>query len=84
MLKGKNQDNEGSNNNSDINLVCEDYESLEVLTINFIRLDNKWVLDLGHTFHISLNEYWFTNLEECSLGKFLVKNDYECQVKRIG
>ncbi|KAH1081760.1 hypothetical protein J1N35_021521 [Gossypium stocksii] len=45
--------------------VVEDYNDDELLvtSVNNSKVNEEWILDLGCTFHMSLNRDWFTSYE---------------------
>ncbi|KAL8470418.1 hypothetical protein ACS0TY_033050 [Phlomoides rotata] len=75
---------EDGNGTADAAVAADGYDSAEVLAISPDRLDDKWVLDSGCTFHMCPNECWFKNLEKLDGESVLLGNGKSCKVKGIG
>ncbi|KAL8550371.1 hypothetical protein ACS0TY_008987 [Phlomoides rotata] len=83
-LKKNCPENENDNGTADAAVAADGYDSAEVLAISANRLDDKWVLDSGCTFHMCPNECWFKNLEKLNGESVLLGNGKSCKVKGIG
>lgn len=66
-----------------MDIASNGYESANVLVISETRSSEKWVLDLGCTFHITPNRSLFTTFQELDAARVLMGNNASCQVKEI-
>ncbi|KAG8497012.1 hypothetical protein CXB51_008232 [Gossypium anomalum] len=78
--KGKQPENSGEAD------VVEDYSDGELLvaSVNNSKVSNKWILDLGCTFHMSPNWDWFKTYEIVSEGVVLMGNNASCKITGVG
>ncbi|KAG8496956.1 hypothetical protein CXB51_008162 [Gossypium anomalum] len=78
--KGKQPENSGEAD------VVEDYSDGELLvaSVNNSKVSEEWILDSGCTFHMSLNQDWFTTYETVSEGVVLMGNNASCKIASVG
>ncbi|KAG8482610.1 hypothetical protein CXB51_024194 [Gossypium anomalum] len=78
--KGKQPENSGEAD------VVEDYSNGELLvsSVNDSKVSEEWILNLGCTFHMSLNRDWFTTHEIVSEGVVLMGNNASCKIAGVG
>ncbi|KAG8482771.1 hypothetical protein CXB51_024179 [Gossypium anomalum] len=80
-----NQKGKQPENSSEADVV-EDYSDGELLvaSVNDYKVSEKWILDSGCTFHMSLNRDWFTTYETVSEGVVLMGNNTSCKIAGVG
>ncbi|KHN13665.1 Retrovirus-related Pol polyprotein from transposon TNT 1-94, partial [Glycine soja] len=80
----KKKNNGKYNDESDIAVVADGYESAEVLSISTKKHSEEWILDSGCSFHMTPNLEWFSSYKEIDGGKVLMGNNMVCNVIGIG
>lgn len=80
----KKKNNGKYNDESDIAVVADGYESAEVLSISTEKHSEEWILESGCSFHMTPNLEWFSSYKEIDGGKVLVGNNMACNVIGIG
>ncbi|KAG8483146.1 hypothetical protein CXB51_022101 [Gossypium anomalum] len=80
IQKGKQSENFGKAD------VVEDYGDGELLvaSVNNSKVSEEWILDSSCTFHMSLNQDWFTTYETVSEGVILMENNASCKIAGVG
>ncbi|KAG8503382.1 hypothetical protein CXB51_001329 [Gossypium anomalum] len=80
-----NQKGKQPKNSGEVDIV-EDYSDGELLvaSVKNSKVNEKWILDSGCTFHMSPNQDWFTTYETVFEGVVLMGNNASCKIASVG
>ncbi|KAG8503622.1 hypothetical protein CXB51_001566 [Gossypium anomalum] len=83
--KAANQKGKQPKNSSEADVV-KDFSNGELLvaSVNDSKLSEEWILDSGCTFHMSLNQDWFTTYKTVSEAVVLIGNNASCKIAGVG
>lgn len=72
------------NNDGNVAIVLDAYESAEVLKISNIDSKRKWIIDSDCTFHMCPIKTWFENFIELDGAHVILENSKTYKVFDIG